>query len=140
MQKPIIVLLVTYLLLSIGCSNDVERSERRSADEAIVNPEIVRIMESEIRYRVDVLTMKYGITSDQITEVLMDFFSDQDLVLALDRDKEALDEDWIERLIYKKLDRTKITQISESYNIPTKVLGGIIYDYELWRLAGERRE
>jgi len=127
-----------FFLLLCACSGNNKEQE----------VDLAKVMEgrieNSIRYKIDLLCLKYDISSESIKQELVNFIKSQDLMLqtaakgkqSQNNKEEEVDytKETILRLLMQReeLDIDKLKLMSAKHNVPGKTLANLLYDYEIW--------
>lgn len=125
------LILVTSLSFLVMCSAEPELADEEKDYHDFIQAHI----EANIKYKVDLLSLKHGIDSEGAKNDLVLFFQKQKWSVTEDIDDIEKMDFLLKLLAPKELDIDEITRISETHNIPISSLAKLIYDYEIWQGA-----
>ena len=113
-----------------GNNKDVQESKEKTEWAKVIEGSI----ENTIRYKIDLLCLKYDISSESVKQELVNYIKSQDSMFQAMEKGKQIDQETILRLLMQreKLDIDKLKLISARHNVPIKTLANLLYDYEIW--------
>jgi hypothetical protein len=118
------------LFIIISCSDsNTEKKEPISKDD------LPNIIFNSAKYKVDLLCLKYNISSEPFAVDMTNYFTDQNpLSAASELDQDKLD-NLLNSILNKKLDKEPLLLISQKHGVQLDVIAKILYDYKVWAAA-----
>lgn len=131
MKNLFLVLLLPFLFLE--CSEKPEPASEKSGFN------LSELARSEIRYKVDLISLKHGIESEAVKSALVEFFlspsMDPPFAAMDDEARQEYVETLFQRFIDKRFPTKELMVISEVHNVPIKTLAAIVYDFQVLEAA-----
>ena len=129
---------IACLFSVVGCSGDNREKRIDPVHAGQQLSMMIEMTESRIKYKVDLLSLKYEIPSSTVGKALLAYLKSYELVFMMLEAKDRGEKlDPVSHLT-KRLEIDKLVLISDQHGIPLKTLASIIYDYEIWRGVQEK--